>query len=262
MISLNHNVRLPKQDLLQQLPPRAAILISQTPESLHPIIHQTINIVEYSLGDQILVYHPPTQSSPTQTSEDIVYERKKLSSKDARDCFIGIVCQGRVRLLVSGGQKEITAERLSEDQCFGADHLIVTQPLEYRAVASSPTVKIAQIPLSVIGSIIEVNSAFRQYWLEQTQIREQLSFFRTSTTLKSHPSHSLSQWIPYLQILKITKGTALSTATPAKSGRYWLRSGIISGDASPPTVGDSWGYSSEQATTIVESAVDPSWVRL
>ena len=263
MISLNHNIKPLSQDLLQQLPPKAASLVLEAQKSPQPIIrqafgqaqlNQTLTIVEYSLGEQILEYQPSKQPSDNKS------KARSPSPKNTADRFVGIVCQGRVRLLVSSGEKEITAELLSEDQSFGADHLLIPQPFGYRAMASSPIVKVAQVPLSIINSLLKTSQSLKQCWLEQTQIRDRLCFFRTSTALKSQPSHLLKQWIPYLQVLTIEKGSNLSSTALPKTGHYWLRSGDISGELSPPAVGDSWGYSGEQAISNTQlNSVEPSW---
>jgi ATP-binding cassette, subfamily B, bacterial HlyB/CyaB len=255
MINLKVNTRPPTQNALWQLPPRALklFLLNENSE-IYTAIARSVEIVDYSLGEQVLAYEPPaTSGSNLQTPPN--------------QSNVMIVCQGRIRLLVDNGHKEITAELLEVDRCFGCDHALIERPFAYRAVASSETVQVAQMPLEVMQAAFEINSPLQDHWLEQTQIRERLIFFRTQTALRSHPSHQLSQWMPYLQTLTIPAGTPLGQSTSAKAGRYWLSSGTVAGEL-PPLVGDSWGYSADRAVSESSAElsdrlnrdIDSSWV--
>ena len=234
-------------DLSLQLPPQATELFAFDSNCANNPITTSLRISEYSLGDEILTY--------------------SLSNNSEGNEWVGIVCSGRIRLLVSDGNKEITAELLEVDRCFGGDRALIENPFAYRAVASSATVKVAKIPLSVIVSAFDANPRLRSYWLEQAQVRERTIFFRTLTALRSHPSRPLRQWMPYLKAINLSPGESLQAATPTENGRYWLRSGEISDlayeslpdakslpnavssdtvfssrAAGVPVVGDSWGY--------------------
>ncbi len=234
MVNLESKIRSLTSDLRLQLPPQAAKLFSLgSKQSFNQIAH-SINVVDYSLGEEISSYQLSNVSNPTGQ--------------------VGIVCQGRVRLLVNNGRKNITAELLEVDQCFGGEHILMGQPLAYRAVASSATARIAQIPFSAIALAFKSNLELQSYWLEQAQVRERLIFFKTATALRSHPSHSLKQWMLSLQVLTLSAGKSVASATPANAGRYWLRSGTVTGETAslPPLVGDSWGYP--------ETEPDDSWL--
>ncbi|MEM9149896.1 MAG: peptidase domain-containing ABC transporter [Cyanobacteria bacterium P01_F01_bin.3] len=235
MVEIAADVGPVMQPLQLQLPPRTFTLFSQYSHPTHTAIFKSIEFVDYVLGDQIFDYHP---------------------LGDKRSGKIGVVCQGRVRLLIDNGIKDVTVERLDADQCFGGDYAFVAQSFSYRAVASSAECTVAFIPLSKIVAACEVNPQLKQHWLEQVQTRERLCFFRTMTDLRSHPSRQLSQWVPYLQELSLPQGTQLALATPASAGRYWLRSGVVMGDGEPPHLGDSWGYASYRGL----SAADSSWI--
>jgi ATP-binding cassette subfamily B protein len=256
MVNLKVNTRPPIADALVQLPPRALKLFLLNEDSHSDIYNElarSIEIVDYSLGEQILAYEPPDVAGSS------------LQPSKTPDLFrVIIVCQGRIRLLVDNGHKEITAELLEVDRCFGCDHALIERPFAYRAVASSERVQVAQIPLKVMQAAFEINPQLQGHWLEQAQIRERLIFFRTQTALRSHPSHHLSQWMPYLQTLKIPAGEQLSQSTSANAGRYWLSSGTVAGEL-PPLVGDSWGYSAASTGENESShpsiaATDSSWV--
>ena len=251
------------QPLQLQLPPRTFTLLSQHDHPSYATVFQSIEFVDCVLGDQVLDYRPPS-SSESGTGSDTIW----------------VVCKGRVRLLIDNGFKEITAERLEVDQCFGGDHRFVARPFAYRAVASSAVVRVAKIPLAKMVTACEVNPQLKQCWLEQIQTRERLCFFRTMTQLRwrspaegrsrlvsalpsrlagappSHPSRQLSQWLPYLQELSLPRGTQLASATPTKAGRYWLRSGVVTGERAVPSVGDSWGYASDKPADETHS----SWI--
>ncbi|MEM9088573.1 MAG: peptidase domain-containing ABC transporter [Cyanobacteria bacterium P01_F01_bin.53] len=232
MVNLQANdPSLLKDDPLQ-LPPRALKLFLLSNDQLQNAIAQSLEIIDYTLGAEILAYSPPQTTDATTTPK--IGESSKAY----------IVCEGRIRLLVDNGNKEITAELLDVDQCFGGDHVLVKRPFAYRAIASSEVVRVAQIPLEVMVSAFGAKTPLYQHWLEQVQTRERIIFFRTLTGLRSQPSQQLSQWMSYLQELEIEPGQSLASSTPVASGRYWLRSGLTKGkDASlPPVIGDSWGY--------------------
>lgn len=243
MVNLRRGANSLAQNLSLLLPPQAIKLFAFNDEGSRTLVTQSMEIVDYSLGEEIL----------TNAPNHSLHKRA-----DASD-WVGIVCAGRVRLLVRGANKEITGELLDVDQCFGGDRTLIDNSFAYRAVASSATVRVAKIPLAVMTSVFEQNDPLRSYWLAQAQVRERIIFFRTLTSLRSHPSRPLAQWMPYLQVVNLAAGESLKSATPTAAGRYWLRSGTISSANSTdgegglsPITGDSWGYRSDDC--------DPRWV--
>ncbi|MGB7088240.1 MAG: cysteine peptidase family C39 domain-containing protein, partial [Phormidesmis sp.] len=237
MIQLNTDISEVIQGSLSELPPRALDLFSSQTAQFRQAITQSIEITEHVLGEQILAYDP----------------QQIASSLDLPT--VAIVCKGHVRLLVHNGHREITAELLEVDRCFGGDHILVDRPFAYRAVASGEGTRVAKIPLTIMVEGFDSSQQLRNDWLKQAQVRERLSFFKIHSSLRSHTSHQLSQWMPLLQTVSLAKGKNLASETPANAGRYWLRSGEIAGDSSP-ALGDSWGYSTDQ----IGNTVDSSWV--
>ena len=222
------------QELSQYLPPQAIKLFSLNSDQFQSQFFRSVEICDYSLGEEILIYSP-------------------IESDDSIEC-VGIVCAGRVRLLAVDNKetnKEITIELLEADRCFGGDCLLIDCSFPYRAVAASETVKVAKISLEVITSAFKASSVLQSYWLEQAQVRERIIFFRTLTSLRSQ-SRLLRQWMPCLQVLALSAGESLKAATATAGGRYWLRSGTVcaAADAASgssiavalPAVGDSWGH--------------------
>ncbi len=226
-------------DTFLHLPPRATLLLSLNQEPVSDSFKQSFSFSNYNLGDEIFA-----GNAANSQSFSLAY----------------IVCKGKVRLLTGDRYSEITIERLEIDQCFGADPVLVTQPFSYRAVASSATVQIAQVPLSAMAAAFETNPQMRSYWLEQVQHRERLIFFRTLTALSDQPSHQLRQWLPSLKMLSVPAGERLRAIAPPEAGRYWLRSGSIESTEGDrlPAIGDSWGYPNNE--TAGRLKCDRTWV--
>ena len=59
--------------------------------------------------------------------------------------------------------------------------------------------------------------------------------------------------------LTLSAGAQLAQLTLPETGRYWLRSGKVTGNR-PPSPGDSWGYSAAQAACETNHEIDGSWV--
>lgn len=153
--------------------------------------------------------------------------------------FLYLVCQGRVRLLAfdATAGREVSTQLLLAAQTFGADHLFYHQPLPYRAIAASAGA-VAQISLSSLKLWLQHLPNLENYFQPLAVERQGLIFFKAYTELRSLPSLTLQQLLPYLTETKISAGSSLVAATPPTTGRYWLRKGKIQS----PTVAQSWGY--------------------
>ncbi|MEO1392581.1 MAG: ABC transporter transmembrane domain-containing protein [Cyanobacteria bacterium J06634_5] len=251
MPTIKTSSRQPSQTLLSELSPRMAKLLTHHNLALQKQIEQSLNIVDYTLGEEVLGYQvlkqSPVEAELTGSDVQQIVIRQAENRQTDRTPLtkVNIVLQGQVRLLVDNGHKEITAELLKADDCFGGDHLLSQRPFSYRAVASSATVRVAQIPLRTMATAFENNPSLRHYWAEKAQLRERIIFFRTWGAIAPQPSHQLAQWISYLQEIEIPENEPLAAATPATGGRYWLRSGCITAShegSHTPLIGDSWGH--------------------
>ncbi|MEM9163528.1 MAG: cysteine peptidase family C39 domain-containing protein, partial [Cyanobacteria bacterium P01_F01_bin.4] len=205
----------------------------------------------YQLGEVIL------DSSPTSLQHEIYW-----------------VHTGWVRLLCDIDGQAVTALRLGPGKIFGADDYFLEHPFTYRVIASSPHVEIAKLPIQQLHPFLEREINWRVHLLRQAQQIEQLIFFKHFTTLRSHPSQELSQWVPHLEEHRIPEGANLRAATPNHAGRFWLRWGEIqttqanaevNAGACPealaearsgkvPTLGSSWGYPDSVAETWVAAS--------
>lgn len=248
---------------LSQLPPQILALVSSLDHSLQESIKDSINIIDYALGDTILIYTASEKNCSENNQKGHRPKLKKNAQKaDGDSDVIGILCQGSVRILIHNGQKEITAKLLRVDESFGGDLALINHPFDYRAVAASRA-SVALIPLSLMKQAFEASPQLQDYCREQAQMQERLSFFRLRTPLRNHSSKQLSKWVPYLQEITINAGKPLANITPAENGRYWLRSGIVQTQSNtsqpntgnpntsessslPPAVGESWGYATSQ----------------
>ncbi|MEO1400794.1 MAG: ABC transporter transmembrane domain-containing protein [Cyanobacteria bacterium J06635_1] len=186
----------------------------------------------YQLGEMIL------DGSPTSLQHEIYW-----------------VHAGWVRLLCDIDGQAVTALRLGPGKIFGADDYFLEHPFTYRVIASSPHVEIANLPIEQLHPFLEQEINWRVHLLRQAQQIEQMIFFKHFTTLRSHPSQELSQWVPHLEEHRIPQGANLREATPNHAGRFWLRwgeireaspenkvKGILEARADIPTQGSSWGY--------------------
>ncbi len=243
MQNSNARVRLKSPDILSELPPQALTLISLSDRSIQNEIARALNVTEYALGEDIPLSISPNKNRVSETVAGEIHAGEPVAS---------IVCKGRVRLLAHSKPEEVTVGLLGVDKCFGGDRIFIPDPFLYRAIASSDRVCIATVPIATLEPAFKTNRRLRDYWQEQTQIRDRLIFFRLKTALRSHASHQLAQWMSYIQVRQIPAGTLLSQATTSAAGRYWLRSGVVEGEKSeeseaicPPLVGDSWGYSTQ-----------------
>ncbi|MEM8808709.1 MAG: cyclic nucleotide-binding domain-containing protein, partial [Cyanobacteria bacterium P01_G01_bin.38] len=163
---------------------------------------------------------------------------------------------GWVRLLCDIEGQAMTALRLGPGKIFGADDYFLEHPFAYQVIASSPHVEIAKLPIEQLHPFLEQEINWRVHLLRQAQHIEQMIFFKHFTTLRSHSSQELSQWVSHLEEHHIPKEANLRAATPNHAGRFWLRRGKIreaSSATSPeinpeinsekvPVIGSSWGY--------------------
>lgn len=194
---------------------------------------KAFEICEFQLGDDIVNSVLPTPA------RDSVHIEPKISD------FL-LVCQGRVRLLGfdANQQREVSALVLEAGETFGADNLFGNEPVAYRAIAAS-AVMVARIPIANLEPWLEQLPNLGDYLRQQAIERQCLIFFKTTTELRSLPSHQLRQLLPNLVETRIQKGELLVQATPPATGRFWLRRGQIQsqlGESQPPIVGQSWGY--------------------
>jgi len=188
---------------------------------------------EFQLGDELVNY----KISPL--SGDTVH--REQNSKD-----FCLICQGRVRLLgwEANQQREVSTLVLEAGETFGTENLFSNEPLLTRAIASVAG-QVARIPIAKLEPWLEQLPNLRDYLEQQAIQRQCLIFFKTSTELRSLPSHQLRQLLPYLVETRINSGESLVEATPCSVGRFWLRRGLLRselGTSPPPIEGQSWGY--------------------
>lgn len=181
--------------------------------------------------------------------EDIYNYSQSASAEgvEQRQDGLYVVCQGRVRLVSFdvSQQREVSTMVLEAGEVFGADDLLRQETRPYKAVAATDG-EIAWLPIAKLKAWLQQLPAFAEYLRQQANLRQCVIFLKTSTELRSLPSHQLRQLFPYLIEKRLNSGEALNTATPAANGRYWLCSGQIqslSNKGSVPVIaGQSWGY--------------------
>jgi len=201
-----------------------ANLISDLPQA---------HIQEFQLGHDLSTFNSLVPDN-TGTKQTIM-----------SDCFF--ICEGRVRLLCQNllSSRLVPAVTLEAGEYFGADSLFCANPLPYRAIAASSG-RVARIPYSQLNHLSQQTSPLYQYLHKTAQEREYLIFFKRYTHLYSYPSSVLKQvLLPRLVKQDIKAGTLLADATPANTGRFWLRSGQIGSQTHSEvtiSVGDSWGH--------------------
>ncbi|MBW4496667.1 MAG: peptidase domain-containing ABC transporter [Oscillatoria princeps RMCB-10] len=189
---------------------------------------------DFQLGDELFNYTGAANlSSQTVDSEQ-------------NSNAIYIVCQGRVRLVAFDPerQREVSALVLETGDTFGGDRLFCNDPMPYRAIAASAG-SLARISISKLQPELSELSDLRDHLQQQAEARQRQLFFKTHTELHSLSSHQLQQLLPYLTEKRIDRGAQLQKATPAQTGRFWLRSGKIhqpSNSSQPKEAGCSWGY--------------------
>ncbi len=210
--------------------------LEKTDTNLSSEFNQAFDISEFQLGDQLHNYHLPNPLEHFVPREQ----------NEPNNGWFYIVCQGRVRLLSENfikGRKS-SALVLEAGETFGAETLFCDIPELSSAIASSAGV-VARIAIADLEQWLERLPALRDYLQKQAIERQCLIFLKTATELRSLPSLTLQQLLPYLVQLQIEAGSSLAESTPADLGRFWLRTGEIHSreDTSTPlAVGQSWGY--------------------
>ena len=165
------------------------------------------------------------------------------------DQFVYLVCQGRVRLLSFDPkkQRQVSVAVLKEGELFGGDFLGDENGFPYQVVAAdnASTVQVARLSLVEQPNWFESYPQLKTPWIKAAQNRQRLIFLKTLTELRTFSAHRLQQILPDLQEIEIAAGEYLAEATPAETGRFWLREGEIQpswvkawGDSDP--VGSDW----------------------
>ncbi|MBV8886570.1 MAG: peptidase domain-containing ABC transporter [Chroococcidiopsidaceae cyanobacterium CP_BM_RX_35] len=196
-------------------------------------LSKAFEFYEFQLGDELNMYRVPPISGETVRHEQ-------------KSGYFFLVCQGRVRLLGFNAhqKREVSTLVLEPGETFGTENIFGNEPLPTRAIASAAG-QVARIPIAKLETWLEQLPNLRDYLYQQAIQRQCLIFFKTSTELRSLPSHQLRQLLPYLVETRINSGETLVQATPCNDGRFWLRSGLLrseSGTSPPPIEGQSWGY--------------------
>lgn len=161
--------------------------------------------------------------------------------QEKKSQYFYLICQGRVRLLSfdADKQKEVSVQLLAEGETFGSDSFFCKVFLPYRAIAASP-VKVAKISLDKLQPFLARVPELQKKWLAVARQRQRLIFLKTSTVLRSLPSHRIQQICPYLVERRIAKGESITRAAPPETGRFWLRKGKIQNQS--PEMLFTWGY--------------------
>ncbi len=171
-------------------------------------------------------------------------------NSDRESQYLYLVCQGRIRLLGydKTKQREVAFQLLTEGDVFGGDLLLDEVTLSYQAIAADRG-QLARINLSGLEPYLIKTPELKQALIEVAKQRQQLLFFKTLTSLRMFSSRRLELLLPVLKEAKITAGENLERATPAETGRFWLKEGAIGAGENPtndadrlPNLGDSWGY--------------------
>jgi len=216
--------------------------LSQSDTSLTSEFSQAFEMCEFQLGDQLVKY-----DLPYSLRNSVHYEQVEPING-----WFYIVCQGRVRLLgldaVQG--REVPALVVEAGESFGTEALFCKKS-ELRSAIAASSGLVARIPIADLQVWLERLPSLRDYLQQQAIERQCLIFFKTSTELRSLPSHQLRQLLPYLVEKRIEAGSSLAESTPSDAGRFWLRSGEISKDSlptppdnesQPQAIEQSWGY--------------------
>ncbi|MBD2740559.1 peptidase domain-containing ABC transporter [Coleofasciculus sp. FACHB-1120] len=223
--------------------------LSQSDTSFASDLAQAFEMCEFQLGDRLVNYNV---SPPPGNSVHSEPDRENTS-------WFYVICRGRVRLLGFDATqgREVSALVLEAGETFGAEALwgnsselqstlSVGMP---KAIAASAGVA-ARIPIAQMETWLERLPNLRDYLLKISQERQCLIFFKTATELRSLPSLTLRQLLPYLVEIRFAAGETLAGHIPGETGRFWLSSGEIYG-SQPPKIGESWGYPNPTPTDWV-----------
>ncbi|AKG24628.1 peptidase C39 [Calothrix sp. 336/3] len=177
---------------------------------------------------------------------DVIHSYIPEKQVDGDDCYLYLVCQGRVRLLGydSTVGREVSTQLLLPEATFGADFCFFPCSLAYRAIAAN-SVTVARIALADWKRIEPELPLLQQYWQQATQERQTLIFLKTLTELRTETSQTLGRLLPLLSQTQVRAGCSLTEFAAAVPGRFWLLRGKIAdqqGKTKPLSVGESWGY--------------------
>lgn len=155
---------------------------------------KAFEVREFQLGDDLVKYNIAAPLGKT------IYNEQNI-------CNFYLVCQGRVRLLGfdANQQREVSTLVLEAGETFGADNLFCNEPVAYRAIAASAGM-VARIGIANLKPWLKQLSNLGDYLRQQAIHRQCLIFFKTSTELRSLPSHQLRQLLPNLVETRIQKG--------------------------------------------------------
>ncbi len=167
-------------------------------------------VLEFNLGDLL---ETVSQNKNADNSAE----------KHQENQYFYLVCQGRIRLLGFNQkkQREVPTGLLTEGNTFGGEHLFDQDYLSYKAIAAAKTVRVARIPLQKLQP--ELAPQLKEHWRVETQNRQSLIFFKTSTALQALSSQKLEQILPYFEKRQIPAGTSLAEMDTS----FWLCRGEI-----------------------------------
>ena len=252
---MNHSLKIGENldipDLQNILKPPLAIskllTLAQIDAGLILELSQSFKIHQFQLGEEVPSIHLNLSGS-TQNS---VQCEQNSDQKNTIDFYL--VCQGQVRLLccppesLEAESRETTALLLGADESFGADRLFSDpgeRVLPYRAIAAS-SVQVARLPVDTLVLWLKQFPQLFEPLLSQTQLRQCLIFFKTSTSLRSLSSHQLKQFVPHLAELILPAGKSLAESAPGSLGHFWLRQGkVATSQHQLNSIGmaSDWGY--------------------
>lgn len=191
---------------------------------------QVFGTNEFQLGDELATI-------------DISEKAEANATKNSKDSFVYLVCQGQVRLLAYDPYKkrEVSVLLLEEGDSFGADDFYNKDFLAYRAIAASAGT-LTRIPFNRLQSWFVRLPQLEARLQLQARHRQLMIFLKTLTDLGSLPGSSLKRLSSYLREEKLLAGESLASHV----GHYWLCSGQIQNGGSTenpvPSIGNSWGH--------------------
>ena len=260
-LRLGENLDIPNlQNILK--PPLAIskfLTLAQIDSGLILELSRSFNIHQFQLGEEVLDIHLNLSGS-TQDSVQCEQYEQNPDQKTTIDFYL--VCQGQVRLLcrppesLEAESRETTALLLGVDESFGTDQLFSDpgeRVLPYRAIAASP-VQVAKLPADTLALWLKQFPQLAEPLLSQTQLRQRLIFFKTSSALRSLSSLRLKQFVPHLSEHILPAGKPLAESAPGSLGHFWLRQGEVAtsqNQLNSPTIASDWGYPNPTPTAWI-----------
>ncbi|MBW4421295.1 MAG: peptidase domain-containing ABC transporter [Myxacorys californica WJT36-NPBG1] len=208
-------------------------------------LSQLLNMTQFELGDSLLNYR-------LSDASDTSVQNKQIES-------LYVVCQGRVRILCNDPirQRQVSALVLEEGETFGGDSQFCNAPLSYEAIGASGG-QVAHLSLSQLEPWFERFPPLREVIKQQAIQRERLVFLRAylarsvdGVATELLTSYQIQQWLPYLEEIQVSAGTALSEVDACQSGYFWLRQGEVedvNSSSEPMGVGASWSRLQDTST--------------